>query len=158
MKSLLCIVPNNPSTTHTSARVLDTWYLQEVCCVRLLPESGWVYVAQRKGAWSCAVRFSSQPGLEGWEEEPQSLFGPQRQQHSLTGWSAKRLAFLQQQGQWGGMRRHCHNQMQASWPSPRRGRHLLHLPKALFSKPQRTKWLSRRRRVEENWLWGQINT
>lgn len=69
---------------------------------------------------------------------PAPLWAPE-QQHLLTGWSAKRLAFLQQQGQWGGMRRHCHNQMQASWPSPRKGRHLLHLPKALFSKPQRTK-------------------
>lgn len=77
---------------------------------------------------------------------PAPLWAPE-QQHLLTGWSSKRLAFLQQQGQWGGMRRHCHNQMQASWPSPRKGRHLLHLPKALFSKPQRTKWLRRRTTV-----------
>lgn len=50
------------------------------------------------------------------------------------------------------MRRRCHNQMQASWPSPRKGRHLLHLPKALFSKPQRTKWCEgeSERGAEEN--------
>lgn len=104
-----------------------------------------MYSPQREGAWRC--------GEEGWGEGPQPRSGPQRQQHLFRGWIAKRLAFLQQQGQWGGMRRRCHNQMQASWPSPRKGRHLLHLPKALFSKPQRTKWLRRRARGGENWPW-----
>lgn len=130
-------------TRQPGRRTLGTY--KRVCCVCLLPESGRVYLPQRKGAWRC--------GEEGWEEGPQPRSGPQRQQHLFRGWSAKRLAFLQQQGQWGGMRRRCHNQMQASWPSPRKGRHLLHLPKALFSKPQRTKWLRRRAREGgENWL------
>lgn len=121
-----------------------------VCC---RSQDG-AYLTQREGAWRCAERLSCRRGLDGWEEGPQPLFGPQRQQHLFKGWSAKRLAFLQQQGQWGGMSRRCHNQMQASWPSPRKGRHLLSLPKALFSKPQKNKVAveesQRRRRVEEN--------
>lgn len=122
----------NPHVSQ-SRWILGTY--RSVCCVCLRPQSD-------------GVRFSSKgecmeihrAGLGWGEEGPQPLFGPQRQQHLFTGWSARTLACLQQQGQWGGMRRRCHNQMQASWPSPRKGRHLLHLPKALCSKPQRTKW------------------
>lgn len=130
-------------TCQPGRRTLGT--SKRVCCVRLLPEPGRVCATRREGAWRCTERFSCQWGLEGWGEGPQPQFGPQRQQHLFRGWSAGRLAFLQQQGQWGGMRRRCHNQMQASWPSPRKGRHLLRLPKPLFSKLQRTKWLRRRR-------------
>lgn len=154
--SLHCFQTISIQLTHKpECRILGTY--KRVRCGCRLPETGWGGCDADEGAWRCAERLSCQQGLEGWEEGPQPLFGPQRQQHLFRRWSVKRLAFLQQQGQWGGMRRRCHNQMQASWPSPRKGRHLLHLPKALFSKPQRTKWL-RRRRAEANRLWGQTHT
>lgn len=131
----------NPDATTTSARALHAWYLQERPAAAAGTGTGELLEGRAHG----------EPQERG-EEGPRPLFGPQRQQHLFTGWRATTLACLEQQGQWGGTRRRCHNQMQASWPSPRKGRHLLHLPKALFSKPQRTKWCEgeRERRAEEN--------
>lgn len=136
----------NPDATTTSARALHAWYLQERPAAAAGTGTGELLEGRAHG----------EPQERG-EEGPRPLFGPQRQQHLFTGWRATTLACLEQQGQWGGTRRRCHNQMQASWPSPRKGRHLLHLPKALFSKPQRTKWCEgeRERRAEENPTWAE---
>lgn len=134
--SLLYTVSKQISMQPTRQPVpLDTWYLQKRLLCLSAAAVGW---GEFSSKGECMEIHRA--GLGWGEEGPQPLFGPQRQQHLFTGWSARTLACLQQQGQWGGMRRRCHNQMQASWPSPRKGRHLLHLPKALFSKPQRTKW------------------